>query len=491
MTMHFFDGNLSFSDLWTLLTVAYTALVIITVVALIVERREPVRTLAWIMVITMVPVVGIVMFFSFGLNHRKQKIFNLKETVDMAVLDKICSEQLNDMAGEGIFSNPDLERNRDFITLLLNNNKSLLTLSNRVEILRNGTEAFPSLFEAMRQAKETINIESFIINGGHLFEQMCTIIEDRVREGVKVRIVYDSVGSRSLRRTDKRRLCSTGADVRSFMPVFFTRFTSKANYRNHRKIAVIDGKVAFTGGMNIADRYVDGIRGGVWRDTHLRIEGDSVKMLQMLFAVDWQFVSGEELMADNRLFKPSTANTVVPMQIASSGPDSDWASIMQAYFAAISKAHDYIYCSSPYLLPNEAIFTALRVASLSGVDVRIVVPERSDGKIVNWASRSYISSLLDAGVKVYLYQKGFNHSKFMLIDDQMCSIGSANLDFRSFEDDFEVQAIIYDTATTAELKRHFLDDVAASVEVERELWNSRSKISVLMESLARLLGPLL
>ena len=158
--------------------------------------------------------------------------------------------------------------------------------------------------------------------------------------------------------------------------------------------------------MNIADRYIDGIRGGVWRDTHLRIEGDSVKMLQMLFAVDWQFVSGEELMADNRLFKPSTANTVVPMQIASSGPDSDWASIMQAYFAAISKAHDYIYCSSPYLLPNEAIFTALRVASLSGVDVRIVVPERSDGKIVNWASRSYISSLLDAGVKVYLYQRG-------------------------------------------------------------------------------------
>ena len=484
--MFLYSSVIGFSDLWTILSFSWTLLVVITVVVVIAERREPVNTLAWIMVITMFPVGGVVLFLILGQNHRKQRTFMQKELYDSEVITHLCNEQLHHIA------HPDraMMPNRNFVRLMLNNSRALLTEHNKVRILNNGEQTFPDMFEEMGRAEKFIHIEFFAIEGGVLFDRLVEILDERIAHGVEVRIIYDSVGSRRLRRRELLRLRAIGAEVRSFMPVWIARFTDKVNYRNHRKIVVIDGRVGYTGGVNIADRYIDGVRGGIWRDTHLRIEGEAVAMLQSVFVTDWHFVTDGCMLSDEVYFHIEEVDNILPIQIATSGPDSPYASIMQAYFAAIGKAEKYIYVSTPYLLPNQAIVTALRVAALSGVDVRVLIPVRGDNIFVAWAGYSYVDSLMEAGVKVYLYNDGFNHSKFLLIDDCISSVGSANLDNRSFEDDFEVQAIIYDGAITEELKGYFMKDLAMSTEITPEMWRGRSRLSKIMEPIARLLAPL-
>ncbi len=484
--MFLYSSVIGFSDLWTILSFTWTVLVVITVVVVIAERREPVNTLAWIMVITMFPVGGVILFLILGQNHRRQRTFMQKELYDSEVITHLCNEQLRHIAHPDRATMP----NRNFVRLMLNNSRALLTEHNRVRILNNGEQTFPDMFEEMSKAERYIHIEFFAIEGGVLFDRLVEILDDRIAHGVEVRIIYDSVGSRRLRRRELLRLRAIGAEVRSFMPVWIARFTDKVNYRNHRKIVVIDGRVGYTGGVNIADRYIDGVRGGIWRDTHLRIEGEAVAMLQSVFIVDWHFVTDGCMLSDEVYFSTQEVDAVLPIQIVTSGPDSPYASIMQAYFAAIGKAERYIYVSTPYLLPNQAIVTALRVAALSGVDVRVLIPVRGDNIFVAWAGYSYVDSLMEAGVKVYLYNKGFNHSKFLLIDDCISSVGSANLDNRSFEDDFEVQAIIYDRAVTEELRGYFLQDLAKSTEITPETWAKRSRLSKIMEPIARLLAPL-
>jgi len=230
---------------------------------------------------------------------------------------------------------------------------------------------------------------------------------------------------------------------------------------------------------------------GPWRDTHLKLEGEAVRMLQIVFMTDWYFVSKQQLTDHAKYLPPTTVRDECLVQIATSGPDSDWASIMQAFFAAITRAQHHIYISSPYFTPNEAVLTAIKVAALSGIDVRIMIPSRSDSKIVYWASRSYIGELIDANVKVYLYRKGFNHSKLIMIDGVFASVGTANMDMRSFEDNFEVSAIIYDRRITEELEEQFLEDLSRCRLVTREYWETRPVLHNIYEAVARLFSPLL
>ena len=480
------NGAFGFTDLWTVLSFTYTAFVVVVVLSVIADRREPVKTLAWIMLITLFPIGGVVLFFMFGRNHRKGRIFMQKELFDNQLLGKICGDQLRELPRCDDLADPD----KSLIRLMLNNSHAALTLHNRVEILNNGDNCFPRMFGDMACAKHFIHIEFFGIESGKLFEQMFEVLKERAASGVEVRVIYDSVGGRVLWNKDIKRMREAGIEVRSFMPVFFTRFSSLANYRNHRKIVVVDGKVGYTGGMNIADRYVDGVRGGIWRDTHIRIEGEAVAMLQTVFVADWAFVTDGITLDQPHYFPASDVSEVCPMQIATSGPDSPYASIKHSYFAAIGQARRYIYISTPYLMPDNAILTALQIAALSGVDVRIMIPIKGDNVIVAWAGYSYIDVLMEAGVKVYLYRKGFNHSKFIAIDDELCTIGSANLDYRSFNDDFEVQALIYDNSVTCSLRDDFLKDLEESEPMTPEKWQNRSRLSKLMEPLARLLAPL-
>lgn len=480
-------------DIWSIviygLLVFYFLLVIATVFTVLHERRDPVRALSWIAVVVLLPFVGLGLFVFFGQDYRKQKIFNRKEIKDLKQFELLSYKQLREIDN---FSNPEVSDNREIITLLLNNNKSLLTTNNRLEVLNDGEQTFSSLMEALRQARSFIHLEYYIFENDTLGGEIAEILKAKARAGVEVRFIYDDVGSWNLKRSFIRSLREAGVQVHCFMPVVFPWLTSKINYRNHRKIVVIDGTVGYTGGLNIADRYLTGTKHGPWRDTHLKMEGTAVHMLQLTFLTDWYFATGIQLQDKEKylsVLDEQVGNTAV--QIATSGPDSDWATIMQAYFAAITKAVDHIYISTPYFMPGESLLTALKVAALSGVDVRIMLPSRSDSKIVYWASRSYIAELLEAHIKVYLYTEGFNHSKIMTIDNHFSSIGTANMDNRSFEDNFEVTAMIYDREVTDCIEQRFLRDLEGCVRLTRRRWATRPRMEVFKESVARLFSPLL
>lgn len=480
-------------DFWGIviyaLLVFYFLLVIATVFTVLHERRDPVRALSWIAVIVLLPFAGMVLFVFFGQDYRKQKIFNRKEIKDLIQFEQLSYKQLREI---DTFSNPEVAANREIITLLLNNNKSLLTTNNRLEVLNDGSETFASLIDALRKAESFIHLEYYIFENDELGGKIADILKEKARSGVEVRFIYDDVGSWNLKRSFIRSLRDAGVQVHCFMPVVFPWLTSKINYRNHRKIVVIDGKVGYTGGLNIADRYLRGTKHGPWRDTHLKIEGTAVNMLQLTFLADWYFATGIQLKDKDKYLMvsdDSVGDTAV--QIATSGPDSDWATIMQAYFAAITKATDHIYISTPYFMPGESLLTALKVAALSGIDVRIMLPSRSDSKIVYWASRSYITELLEAKIKVYLYNKGFNHSKIITIDNRFSSIGTANMDNRSFEDNFEVTAMIYDRDVTDRLESRFLADLNGCTRLTYRRWATRSRTDMFKESVARLFSPLL
>lgn len=480
-------------DIWNVIIYAllafYFLVVIATVLTVVHERRDPIRALSWIVVLVLLPFAGMVLFVFFGQDYRKQKIFNRKEIKDLKQFENLSYRQLREIDTS---SNPAVASNREIITLLLNNNKSLLTTDNRLEVLDDGRKTFSSLLEALREARSFIHLEYYIFENDALGGEIVEILKERARAGVEVRFIYDDVGSWNLKRGFIRSLREAGIQVHCFMPVVFPWLTSKINYRNHRKIAVIDGRVGYTGGLNIADRYLHGTKYGPWRDTHLKIEGTAVHMLQLTFLTDWYFATGIQLRDKEKylaLREEYAGDTAV--QIVTSGPDSDWATIMQAYFAAISKATDHIYISTPYFMPGESLLTALKVAALSGIDVRILLPSRSDSKIVYWASRSYIAELLEARIKVYLYYEGFNHSKIMTVDGRFSSIGTANMDSRSFEDNFEVTAMIYDERITGQIERQFMEDLEHSVKLTRKRWAVRSRRDLLKESVARLFSPLL
>lgn len=482
----------AYADIKFTMTVIYTIFAVIAIGFIIHDKRDPVKALAWITVIALVPIAGIILYILFGRNHRKEKIFNLKEIKDLQQFEQISREQIAYISNPGMLQRPCVVRNRDTITLLLNNNKAPLTLNNRIKVLNNGKETFAAITESLRAATSSINMEYYIFENDRIGGRISKILMDKARAGVEVRFIYDDVGSWGLSPKFVREMSKAGIKVRCFQPVVFPWLTNKINYRNHRKIIVVDGLIAFTGGINIADRYmVRRGKNGMWRDTHLKLEGESVGMLQTIFATDWYFLNKKETLSSEKFFPRTRITQESPVQIASSGPDSDWAAIMQAFFSAITHARKHIYISSPYFLPNQAILTALKVAALSGIDVRVMIPSRSDSKIVYWATRSYISELMEAGIKVYFYRKGFNHSKVIMIDSQFSSVGTANMDVRSFEDNFEVSAIMYDPKIAVELEQYFLEDLKCSTLVTPEEWDKRSNLHGIYESFARLLSPLL
>jgi len=304
-------------------------------------------------------------------------------------------------------------------------------------------------------------------------------------------LIVDDVGSWGLNKSFYSSLKKNGIEIYSFMSVRFPRLTSRVNFRNHRKIAIVDGKIGFTGGINIADRYVEGLPGlGPWRDTHLKIEGDAVATLQVVFAADWYFVTKNNL-TSSIYFPPFSEAKGMSVQISASGPDYDWENISQAYFAAISNARKRVYIVTPYLMPPPELLTALKTVALSQVDVRIIIPEKSDAVIPKWSSFSYAEELLEAGIRLYFYQNGFIHSKIMIVDDVFSTIGTTNFDFRSFETNFEVNAFIYNKEFTTELANHFNQDLTHSREIKLAEWKLRPWHYKFRESLAHIIAPMM
>lgn len=469
----------------------YVITVAFTIILIIQQKGDPLKTISWILVIFLLPIAGIILYFFFGKNYRKEKIFSRKGLIDLEQMKLLSEDQFASLPNKDIFLNDKIRSKLNIMRLLLNSSKSLLTEKNKVDVLQNGRATFDSIIEAMEKAKHHIHLEYYIVDDDHIGNLIRKLLIKKAQEGVIIRFIYDDVGCWSLPKHFIDSMVDAGIDAYPFLPVRFPLLTNKINYRNHRKIVVVDGKIGFVGGLNIADRYLQGSEGlGIWRDTHLRLEGEAVNSLQVIFLVDWYFVC-DEIVKGETYFPPNQIQEHHFVQITTSGPDSDWASIMQAYFAAISSAQSTIYISTPYFMPNEGIITALKTASLSGLDVRILLPARSDSKIVFWSSRSYVSELLEAGIKIYFYEKGFPHSKLLLVDGVLCSVGTANMDIRSFDQNFEVSALIYDEAITTELQRTYLNDLQNSTEIDLETWEKRPRWHQVGENVARIFSPLL
>jgi cardiolipin synthase A/B len=469
----------------------YFITVAFTVILVIQQKGDPLKTIAWILVIFVLPVIGIILYFFFGKNYRKEKIFSRKGLLDLEQMRHLSDDQFINLPTKDIFVNEKIRSKINIMRLLLNSSKSLLTEKNKVTVLQNGRATFDSLIEAIENAQHHVHLEYYIIDDDHIGNLIRKLLIKKAKEGVKIRFIYDDVGCWSLPKHFIDSMVDEGIEAYSFLPVHFPLLTNKINYRNHRKIVVVDGKVGFVGGLNIADRYLNGVEElGIWRDTHLKLEGEAVNSLQIVFLVDWFFVS-DEVIKGEPYFPATEVEERHFVQITTSGPDSDWASIMQAYFAAISSAQSTIYISTPYFMPNESILTALKTASLSGLDVRILLPAKSDSKIVFWSSRSYVSELLEAGIKIYFYEKGFPHSKLLLVDGVLSSVGTANLDIRSFDQNFEVSALIYDEVIVGDLQQSYLNDLQNSREIILEDWEKRPRWESVLESVARLFSPLL
>ncbi|MDR1666771.1 MAG: cardiolipin synthase [Bacteroidales bacterium] len=463
------------------------------VVILVVQQRgDPLKTIAWLMVIVFLPVVGIAIYFFVGKNYRKEKIFSRKELSDSRQIKLLTHYQPAIATEISQWTGEALDDKKPIMRMLYNSEKVLLTEYNKVKILFNGKETFSTIIEALEQATDHIHLEYYIIEDDIIGNTIRKILIRKAQSGVEVRVIYDDIGCWSLSKSYVRSLKNAGVRIFPFMPVRLPFLTRKINHRNHRKIIVTDGKIGFVGGLNIADRYISGSDElGPWRDTHLKIEGEAVYSLQSIFLLDWFFASKRNIHHHDKYFPPCSCTERHLMQIVASGPDSDWASIMQTYFLAIATAKSSIYISTPYFLPNESILTAICSASLSGVDVRLLLPKRSDSKLVMWGSYSYIGKLLDAGIKVYLYEKGFSHSKLMIIDDVFCSVGTANMDIRSFDQNFEVNALIYDQRITIAMRNIFMNDIKGLKNICIKEWAQRSGWVEFRESVARLFTPLL
>lgn len=488
LTSVFFDTF--FNQLTTFLWAVYITTVLSTAAMIIHEKRDPAKTSTWVLLLIALPILGLILYIFFGQNRRKEKIFSRKEVQDIEQIEYLSRKQVIRFSDKRDIDEK-LSEHLSIITLLLNNSKALLTEHNEISIFQDGKDAFDSIIDALYSASSSIHIEFYIINNDKLGNRIKNILITKAKEGVKVRVIFDDVGSWSLPKRYIRELRDAGVEIFPFMEVRFPLLTSKVNYRNHRKIVVVDGKIGFLGGMNIADRYIEGSRRlGQWYDTMLRIEGDAVNSLQVIFLIDWYFVTGMIVKDRDKYFPKNTITSYHPLQIVTSGPDSDWASIMQAFFHAITRANHHIYISSPYFIPNESILTALKTAALSGVDVRIILPGKSDSTVVYWSSLSYVAELLDAGIKVYLYQNGFNHSKLMMIDSKVATVGSANMDIRSFEDNFEVAAFIYDETITMLLEENFMSYLIQSQVITLQSWSKRPLKNSYKEALARLVSPL-
>ncbi|MFZ2338241.1 MAG: cardiolipin synthase [Bacteroidales bacterium] len=483
-------GN-TISVLWNVLSVLYLITVFSICLMIVSENRNPVKTLAWILVILFVPFAGVIIYMLFGRYYRKQKIYSRKGMADSRRLAAHANRQVETLHRVLADESEAVRSKGHLIHLLLNNNRSLLTLDNRIDLLVNGQQTFPAMLDTIASATNYIHLESYRIEPDTLGTEFRELLERKAREGVKVRVIYDDVGSWNIHKSYLREIRASGVQIFPFMPVRFPSFSSKINYRNHRKILVVDGRVGFVGGINIADKYLHGLPGlGPWVDTHLKLEGEAVAALDRLFISDWDFVSGEELKPESFLKHVRKTGNRCLVQVASSGPDTDWATIMQVYFSAIATAKSSIYLTSPYFSPDESILTALKTAALSGVDVRMIFPKRSDSIISNWNTHSYICELLEAGVRVFLYENGFIHSKYLLVDSVFSSVGSPNVDVRSFDLDFEVTALIYDGEFAARLGLLFNEDLKNSREVVMRDWIKRSRRERYKESMARIFGPL-
>ena len=483
--------NLPLSLYEIILTTVYIINFILVIDLIFRGKRNIDNTLTWIVILVLVPPLGFILYAMFGRSIAKNNMFRVKEKEDRVIKNKILESYVE------IESNldPYLDENKDIIYTLANSNNAHFTADNDVDIYPESNMFFNSLLEELKKAEEYINIQFYIFKDDRIGKEIIEILKEKAQSGVEVRLLYDAVGGRNLSKKAVKEMKEAGVQVANFFPSFLNIINFNINFRNHRKIVVIDGKVGFVGGFNIGDEYLGrDPKFGEWRDTHIKLTGSCVIDLSMRFLLDWRYTTKENLDLAKyftKKRKKSTGN--VGIQIVSSGPDiTELDEIKYGYMKMIQKARDYVYIQSPYLILDKTLMETLKVACLSGVDVRIMIPSKPDHPFVYWASYSYAGELLDYGAKIYTYgEDAFLHAKTIVYDDSVASIGTANMDIRSFELNFEVNAFIYSEEKAREQRMIFERDIENSREITKEIYESRSTYIKMKESISRLLSPVL
>ena len=471
--------------LYWIATLIYAVIVIGTIITVVMDNRQPVKTLLWIFVLLFMPVIGIILYFFFGMNTRKEKMISQRS------IDRLTKRSMMEYIEQKDLHVAD--SHKVLVRLFSEQNWAFPYKDNEVDIFTDGYAFFPELLAEIAKAKDHIHLDTYIFEDDPLGRLVADALIAKAKEGVEVRVIYDDVGCWKVKNSFFERMREAGIDVHAFMPVRFPMFTRKVNYRNHRKICIIDGLVGFIGGMNIAMRYVKGTAKQPWRDTHLRIRGASVYGLQRAFLIDWYFVD-RTLITKQKYYPPydtNISNNCVA-QVVTSSPISEWPDIMQGYVRILLEAKRYVYIETPYFLPTEPVLFAMRTAALAGVDVRLMIPFQSDAKITEWATRSYFVETIKAGVKIYLYKAAFNHSKLLISDDSLSTCGSTNVDFRSFENNFESNIFFYHQGIALRLKKVFLDDQSHCILLNSTVnLEHRHFLKRFTESVIRLISPML
>jgi cardiolipin synthase len=480
---------------WFLLgIISYICLVVAVCLRVLYDTDSTSKTFAYLLITVLLPGLGMLIYFAVGANYRKNKLYSKKIVNDAALLAEIREKIMVESEKSWDTGEAEVKSHKKLARMLMNDS-SPLTAGNDVKLLLNGENKFPEVLQALKNARHHIHIEYYIFENDNIGNQVKDILIQKAAEGVQVRFIYDDFGSRSIRKNIVQELRAAGIEAFPFYKIFFIALSNRTNYRNHRKIIVIDGCTGFVGGINVSDRYINAPVNNnpvYWRDTHVRINGPGVFYLQYLFICDWNFCAGQHLKIQPGFFctaKSKGGNAIV--QLAASGPDSETPTIMFSLMEVVGMAQEEILITSPYFIPGESILDALNMALLSGVKVKLLVPYKSDSAIVNWAARSYYGSILDCGAEIYLYQKGFVHAKTVVVDGQLAIIGTANMDHRSFELNFEVNSMIYDKKIAGQLRDAFHADTVEAIKINPKTWKKRTLFKQLPEKLARLFSPLL
>jgi cardiolipin synthase A/B len=467
---------------------------LIVAVKILLENRNPSKTAAYLLILLALPLIGLLIYFFFGENFRKRKIFGHKKVTDSRFYRTILesttqkTEEILERRGHELGSKVQVAR------MIQNESIAGLCEHNDVTLLINGERKFPEVIKALESATHFIHLEYYIYEDDKIGNQIKDLLIRKSKEGVTVRFLYDDFGAREIRKQFVREMQAAGIETSPFYKTRFVSMANRINYRNHRKIIIVDGRISFVGGINVSDRYINDTKNQnpyYWRDTHLMIEGEGTHYLQYIFLLDWEFATGRNLSEEIKFYPPSLQEPGEVIQLVSSGPDSSEASVMLSYFKAINSATDRIFITTPYFIPNQGIILGLKQAAYSGVDVRLMVPGISDSRIVNAAAQSYYEDLLEAGVRIFLYQKGFVHAKTMVVDHDLSIVGTSNMDMRSFDYNFEVNAIIYGMELAADLAECFNNDLKDCQEIHLREWKKRGKLKRLGESSARLFSSLL
>ncbi|MCO5285883.1 MAG: cardiolipin synthase [Chitinophagaceae bacterium] len=476
------------SQIWVAL---YFIVSIGVVITILLENRNPSKSLAYILVLLFLPVVGLIVYYFFGRDLRKEKIFKKKVFKETHIVTEFIHKYFSDSERELARMEKEIGDLISPFKLLLSQKQSLVHRNNRVTLLTNGEEKFPALFDALDQARHHIHLEYYIFTKDDIGNQLAEILIRKASEGIKVRVIIDDRGSNHIKDIP-RKLKEAGIEVYQFMPVRFASL-SQANYRNHRKIVVIDGKTGFVGGINIDDRYINnGKHQLFWRDTHVKIEGSAVKELQFNFFKSLSFVTQKQYELESAYFPEAIDyDDGATISVAASGPASPHPYNLEVLLSAINQAKKSIRIANPYFIPPAELLTALELAAASGIEVELIIPAQSDSYIVQHASFSYLKTLIRRGIKVYLYHKGFMHAKTVVIDGKLSFVGTVNMDIRSFYINFEIAAIVHQPEFASRMEYQFALDKADSSLIRAKEWVTRSRSKKFIDSVCRLLAPLL